>query len=356
MTLLADPRRRNLVILGGVTILFVVLALISLTERAREMAPSFERQLLFPDLRNHLAELNAIRIQSKTGGFTVRFEKGKGWLVGEGGYPADEEQVRQTAVAIAELEAVEPKTAKPEWLPYMQLDSIQNGATEVTLLDAANHSMASMLIGKTTDQADATGRIGVYVRKAGANQAWLATGYLTPKPSMGDWLSKRVLAIARERIKETAVTPPEGEGYTVFRDKKDDADFKVADLPAGRELIYAAAPDNIGAAIVGFTFDEVKQAATFDFSRAERVTTTTFDGLTIAVKIIQEGADHWATVLAAGTTPGTQSEAEAINARAGGWAYKLPPYKTQIFTTTLESLLKPAGGQTPAPAPAEPSP
>jgi len=350
MTLLADPRRRNLVILGGVAVLFVVLALIALAQRAHEMAPSFQRQLLFPDLRNHLAELNAIRIHSKTGGFTVSFEKGKGWVVGEGGYPADEEQVRQTAVAIAELEAVEPKTAKPEWLPYMQLDSIQNGATEITLLDGANHPIAGMLVGKTTEQPDATGRIGVYVRKAGDNQAWLAMGYLTPKPSMGDWLSKRVLAIARERIKETAVTPLEGEGYTVFRDKKDDADFKLADMPAGRELIYAAAPDNIGAAIVGFTFDEVKPAATFDFSSAERVTTTTFDGLTVAVKIIKEGDDTWATILAAGTTPETQKEAAAINARSGGWAYKLPAWKAEIFATKLDSLLKPAGGKANDPA------
>jgi hypothetical protein len=257
-------------------------------------------------------------------------------------------------VAIAELEAVEPKTAKPEWLPYMQLDSLQDGATEITLLDSANRPMAGLLVGKTTDQPDATGRIGVYVRKAGDNQAWLAMGYLTPKPSMGDWLSKRVLAVARERIKETAVTPLEGEAYTVFRDKKDDADFKLADVPEGRALDYAAAPDNIGAAIVGFTFDEVKQAAMFDFSSAERVTTTTFDGLTVAVKIIKEGADYWATILAAGTTPETQSEAEAINARSGGWAYKLPDWKAQIFATRLESLLKPKTGQ--ASTPSRPSP
>ena len=354
MTLLADPRRRNLVILGGFTILFVVLALIALMQRAHEMAPKFARQLLFPDLRNHLTELAAIRIESKTGRFTIRFENGKGWVVAEGGYPADGEQVRQMAVAIAELEAVEPKTARAEWLPYMQLESVRNGATEIALLDNANHPLADILVGKSNGTADATGRTGVYVRKVSDNQAWLALGYVVPKPSIGDWLEKRVLAVSRERIKETSVTPQQGEAYTVLREKKDDADFKVTELPAGRELVYAAAPDNIGAAIVGFTFDEVKPAATFDFSRAERVTTTTFDGLTIALKVIKEGQDYWATILAAGTTPETQNEAAAINARSGSWAYKLPPYKAQIFLTTLESLLKPIGGQ--APAPVAPTP
>ena len=354
MTLLADPRRRNLVILGGFTILFVVLALIALMQRAHEMAPKFERRLLFPELRNHLSELAAIRIESKSGRFTIRFENGKGWVVAEGGYPADGEQVRQMAVAIAELEIIEPKTARAEWLPYMQLDSVRNGATKIALLDGANHALADILVGKSNDVADATGRTGVYVRKAGDNQAWLALGYVVPKPSIGDWLEKRVLAVARERIKETAVTPLQGEGYTVYREKKEDMDFKLADAPAGRELIYAAAPDPIGTAIVGFTFDEVKPAATFSFNQADRVTTTTFDGLTIAVKIIQESGAYWATVLAAGVTPEAQSEAAAINARAGGWAYKLPSYKARVFLTTLDTLLKPAGGPTSTPAPAKP--
>jgi len=35
-------------------------------------------------------------------------------------------------------------------------------------------------------------------------------------------------------------------------------------------------------------------------------------------------------------------EAAAINARASGWAYKLPAYKGQLFMTTLDNLLQPA--------------
>jgi hypothetical protein len=169
-------------------------------------------------------------------------------------------------------------------------------------------------------------------------------GYLVPRTSLGDWLEKRVLAIARERIRETAVTPAEGAAYTVYREKKGDADFKLADMPEGRALDYASAPDNVGAAIVGFTFDDVKPAANFNFAGADRITSTTFDGLAVSVKLIKEGDGHWATILAAGTTPDAQKEAAEINARAGGWAYKLPDYKARVFQTTLESLLKPKGG------------
>lgn len=349
---LADPRRRNLVVLGGLTVLFVALAMIALMQRAHERAPKFEAHLLFPELKNHLDEVAGIRIESKTGKITIQYDKAKGWEVAEGGYPASAEQVRQTAVAMAELEAVEPKTSRPEWLSHIGLDGAgaKGAATEITLLNGAGHTLAALLLGKSDETADITGRTGIYVRKPGDNQSWLARGYLVPKVSVGDWLEKRVLNIARERIKETSVTPLQGEPYTVMRDKKEDTDFKIAELPEGRELSFPGSPDSIGAAIVGFTFDEVQPATNYDFSNAARVNTTTFDGLTVAVKIIQESGAYWATVLAAGTTPAAQSEAATINARTSGWAYKLPGFSGQTFTTALETLLKPVGGEAKPPA------
>ncbi len=360
MGTLADPRRRNLVILGVLTALFVALAMIALMQRAHERAPKFEPHLLFPDLKNHLSELGAIRIKSKSGNVTIKYDKAKGWEVAEGGYPASEEQVRQTAIAMAELEAVEPKTSQPEWLGYIGLDGVgaKGSATGITLLDRAGHTLAALLMGKSDEIADITGRTGVYVRKPGDNQTWLARGYLVPKASVGDWLEKRVLNVARDRIKETSVTPLQGEPYTVMRDKKEDPDFKIADMPEGRELSFPGAADSIGAAIVGFTFDEVQPAAQFDFNNAARINTTTFDGLTVAVKVIQESGAYWATILAAGTTPAAQTEAAAINARTSGWAYKLPGFSGQTFMTALETLLKPVGGDKPEqPAPEEqPSP
>jgi hypothetical protein len=121
-------------------------------------------------------------------------------------------------------------------------------------------------------------------------------------------------------------------------------------LPKGRELVYDSAPDGVGAAIVGFTFDDAQPAAQFDFTRAAQIISTTFDGLTIAVKVTQQGQRYWASVLAAGTTPEAQAEAVTINVRTAGWAYKLPDYKAKLFMTSLDSLLKPVGGQAQTPA------
>jgi hypothetical protein len=143
----------------------------------------------------------------------------------------------------------------------------------------------------------------------------------------------------------------------VRRDSPHDQDFKLAEIPKGREIAYDGAPDGVAGSIVDFTFDDAKPAKMFDFSDPQhtaRIVTKTFDGLTVTVSVIQQGADYWATVSADGRGTDAQKEAREIDAHASGWAYKLPAYKGQQFLSTLESLLKPKGG--PAPATQTPPP
>jgi hypothetical protein len=64
--------------------------------------------------------------------------------------------------------------------------------------------------------------------------------------------------------------------------------------------------------------------------------------LIITVQTLQQGQDYWATLSAeaAPGKPAAAREAQAINAKASGWAYKLPQFKGQQFMTKLDSLLK----------------
>jgi hypothetical protein len=134
------------------------------------------------------------------------------------------------------------------------------------------------------------------------------------------------------------------------RDSKDQQDFKLLDMPPGRQLSFEGSPDGVGSALIGFDFDDVAKADQFDFSKAPQSVTHTFDGLDVTVKIAQKGMDHWATISAQGSNPMTQNEAMAINARLSGWAFKLQPSKADQFVATRETLLKPAGNATATPA------
>jgi hypothetical protein len=349
-----DPRRRNLMILGGITALFVVLAIIAVLQQASSVAPKFEERSFFPGLTDTINNVGEIAIQSKSGAFHVKLNQGK-WSVAEkGGFPADAAQARSVAAGMAGLTTLEPKTNRADWLKYVDLDAPDKGgnAVDVKLTDTMGKPMAEILVGKSQGNTDDLGRTQLYVRKPNETQTWLARGALTPKPNAADWLDKNVISIARDRVKGATVTPPTGPSYTLSRDSKDQQDFKLLDMPAGRQLSFEGSPDGVGSALIGFDFDDVAKADTVDFSKAPQSVTHTFDGLDVTVKVAAKGMDRWASISAAGTNPKAEMEAMGINTRLSEWAFKLQPSKADQFVAARETLLKPAGGAaTPAAAP-----
>jgi hypothetical protein len=347
-----DPRKRNLAILGGVTGLFLVLAVAAVFQQTGSLAPKFQERPFFPGLTNRINELGEVAVTSKSGSFHVRLQQGKWVVVERNSFPADSSQVRATAIGVADLTMVEPKTTRADWLNYVGLGAPDKGgeAIDVKLSDASGKPMGELLVGHSQGTADDLGRTALYVRRPDENTSWLARGSLSPKPNVSDWLDKNVLNIGRDRIKGATVTPASGPSYNLSRDSKDQPDFKLLDMPAGRSLSFEGAPDGVASAIIGFTFDDVAKADQFDVSKAPQSVTHTFDGLDITVKIAAKDKDHWALLSAAGSNPMTQAEAAMINARLKDWAFKLPEMRTEQFVATRETLLKPPGGPEPATA------
>jgi len=354
-----DPRRRNLAILAIVAIVTSLLAIVTLLEQARETAPHYREETLLPGLASHSGEVAHIRIVSKSGEIDLALKRA-GWvLTNHDDYPANYDQVHQTVVGLAALLTLQPATARADWLHYVGLDAPPHGdGVLISLTDTQGNDLASLILGKTQDIGDPSGAIGIFVRKPNDTQSMLVRSPFEFKSDPGDWFDKEVVNIDRARIQETDVDPASGTSYTVRRETPSQSDFKLTDIPKGREAADGAT-DGIAAAITGFTFDDVKPARDFDFSdtgHPTRVITKTFDGLTITVEAIQQGANTWVTVSAEGA-PGkadAQKEAREIDSHAFGWAYRLPLYKGQQFMTTEESLLKPVGGGTP-PAQTPPS-
>jgi hypothetical protein len=69
----------------------------------------------------------------------------------------------------------------------------------------------------------------------------------------------------------------------------------------------------------------------------------TFDGLNITVQVATRGMERWATVSAQATDPMVQAEADSINTRNRGWAYRIDEFKANQVVATRETLLKPVG-------------
>lgn len=343
----ADHRRRNLAVLAAIAVLTTLLALFAVHVENSESAPRYAPTTFFPNLAYQLRNAARLHIESKKGAFDVTFTPGKGWVIPQhGNYPASLDQIRQTLVSLAALETIEPKTSRPDWMHYLDLDPPPRGnAVHLSVYDSGGNTLAALFIGKSEDIGDPGGAIGLFVRKDGDPQSWLVNSPFAPQSDPADWLDKTVVDVDRARIQDVDVTPANGPSYSVSRVRPSDPDFTLSPISNGREIANVAAPDGVASSIANFTFADVAPAAKFDVSHATKLVTKTFDGLTVTAQVVQQGADAWA-VLSADAAPGnlnTQKEARDINARAAGWAYKLPPDKAQQFLTTLESMLKPAG-------------
>jgi hypothetical protein len=342
---MANRRQRTLVILGGVTVLMVMLAIIAVYQRAASLAPQFEPRPFFPGLAAQLPGLNEIEVATKAGTLHIRQVDGR-WVIAErDNYPADVALVRATGAGLADLQIIEAKTSRADWLNYLGLGAPPAGdATQLKLVGPNGAAIADVLIGQAQGTPDALGRTSLYVRSPDNNQSWLARGYLSLRSQIADWLDKGALVIARDRVKGAVVDPAEGPTYTLGRDTKEAQDFKMVDLPRGRELSFEGSPSGVAGSVVGFVYQDVAKADQINFTNAPQTVFSTFDGLNITIRVANRGMERWATVSAQATNPMVQQEAAAINARNNGWAYRIDDFKANQIVATRETLLRPPGG------------
>ncbi len=361
--MLTDPRRRNLAYLAGAAIVSILLALFALYEQSAQMSPPNNRTEVFPGLAARIHQIAHIHIVSKKGAFDVNFRPNRGavapWLIAQkSDYPASYQEVNKTLVGLAAMQIIEAKTSHPEWFHSIGLDDPAKGGdgVEIVLSDDHGHEMAHLIVGKSEDIGDPGGAVGLFVRKAGDNQSWLVRAESEFDSDVNAWLDKSVLDLDQTRVQSAAVALADGSSYEVQRDKPTDEHFKLASIPAGREMASDAAADGPAYAVTGFTFDDVKPSREVDFANSTRVTTKTFDGLVITADVSHKGPEYWAQLDAVSQSnkPDIAEQARVIRSRVNGWAFKLADYKGAQFTTPLESLLKPKGGAAPAaPAPGQ---
>ncbi|HYZ42851.1 MAG TPA: hypothetical protein VE687_19820, partial [Stellaceae bacterium] len=70
---------------------------------------------------------------------------------------------------------------------------------------------------------------------------------------------------------------------------------------------------------------------------------TTFDGLTIDVRLIERDKTNWVAIAASGSGK-AEPEAKKIEDRVSRWTYAIPVYKANLLKTKLADLLEPAKG------------
>lgn len=336
-------QKRGIFILAGVTLVVLMLAIVAGATGARGVSRAIAGEKALPELAPRLGDLAWVSLsRGKTRADFAQI--GNSWLVVEkGNYPAAATKVRQTLLALADLTLVEPKTQRPELFARLDVDDPSNGkATLVAVQDKTGAKIVQLIVGKRRSDRLGGGNDGIYVRRPGEDQAWLARGTLDLSGDLTSWLDRRLLDIPDARIKSVGLRGADGTTLLIAR-AAPDADFAVQNPPAEAKFKSAAVIGEPAAALDSLDLDDVRPVADLVVPDSGVVTAafTTFEGLVVNVRLFEHDNANWAAIDAAGSGP-AEPESKQINDKVQRWIYAIPMFKANMLHTKLGDLIEPA--------------
>jgi hypothetical protein len=341
---------------------FAALFVLVLAGERRGGAPAGTGEPLVAGLAGALGDIERVTVTKANGEVVATLEKRTdNWVVGDKhGYVANAGKLRQALTALGEARLLEQKTANPEL--YGRL-----GVEDVTAPNAAGISVAFSAPGRelpTVILGNAEGAKFRYARRAGELQSYLIDRNPDVPRAAAQWVDSAIIDVRSERVREVAITHPDGEVVRISKTGPELANFEVAAVPNGRELSYPGVANVIGNALRELNLEDVEPVGTAPVEQPTIAEFRTFDGLVVKVTGIERNEENWITLEASadaaapppappagdGAAPAAapadvNAEAARINAKVGGWRYKVAGFQYDQMTRRMADLLKaPAAG------------
>jgi hypothetical protein len=325
--------KHKLMVLGGVAVVALVAALWS-TNTRKPVQEGAASEALVPGLEAKLNDITTVRVRGPGDQVLATLVRNEaGWGVQErGGYAADVGKLRAYLLKLAQARRVEQKTANPEL--YYKL-----GVDPMTAKDAAGAQLelegieppVRLILGHNVPRGS-----GTYVRFADQPQSWEANADLAVERSVANWLQRDLVDVASSKVSKIDVQPVQGPAVHVLRaEGSKGGEFKLAEVPKGREPASEFVADAIAGLLSGLRFDDVLPAA--DAEPPAKVQTTVFtleDGQALTLTSWEHDGKTLARLAAA-------KPDVTLTKRFEGHTFVLPPYKADTLNKPLEGYLKP---------------
>ena len=351
-----------------------------------------------PGLSAELNSVSGIKLTGASNTPIITLKRtDKGWVASSiDGYGADVSKIRDYLIKLSEAKIREAKTANPASYGKLGVEDLTAADAKGIMLELeGTKTPVKLILGVIAG----SGGQGVYVRKPGEKQSYLASGQIRPEASVNSWIQAEITNIPVNRVQEVSITPPTGDKLVVRKTKAEDADWAVLNVPKGKEL----SSPSIGNQLAG-TLDTLRLESVLPAAQAEPVLAqtylarfVTFEGLVVNVTAWEKDGKGYTrfnasldTALSEAYLMTEQSKAEAaanaeaaaaappasgvpavltpapaakfdavkfrteklaeltkqvdeINQRTSGWSYVLVQYKFAGIKKTMADMLKVEG-------------
>lgn len=296
---------------------------------------------VLPALARQAGDITSIELRQAGQVLTLRrAAAGDGWGIAErDGFPVKAEKVRKLMLDLAEARLVEAKTRLPEKYALLELEdtAVKDAKSRSVRLATASTTLGEVVVGKTTPEAFGVGKGGIYIRKPGDPQTWLADKAPEILLAVRDWVDRSIVVVDATKQKAVTIPQPSGEPLRIAAKTKDGKPdgFEFAEpVPAGKKLKGGESADAIARTFGILDLDDVRKAAAPAAGETVRTASLeTTEGMTLAYEIVRDKDAAWLKVTATGSADAVKEQVAAIAKRTSGWQFK-------IAGTTADQLLK----------------
>ena len=252
-----------------------------------------QNRALLPGLREQLNDITAITLTSADNQVLATLKHGsEGWSIEQrSGYPADLPKLREFLLKLADATVLEQKTSNPKLYADLGVEDVKGKDAKGILVSLEGLKQPVKLI---VGNYNGGGGGGTFVRREGEAQTLLVKGNISVEKTVAGWERHDLTDIAANRLKQVTITNPEGKTLKVYKEQPGDANFKVADVPKGREVSSDFVANAVGATLSGLRSEDVFSAKEMPPpDKVYKANYAAFDGLNVGmVAWVKDGKDY----------------------------------------------------------------
>jgi hypothetical protein len=252
-----------------------------------------QNKALLPGLRERLNDITAITLTGADNQVVATLKHGsEGWSIEQkSGYPADLPKLREFLLKLADATVLEQKTSNPKLYADLGVEDVKGKDAKGILVTLEGLKEPVKLI---VGNFNGGGGGGTFVRRDGEAQTLLVKGNITVEKTVAGWERHDLTDIAANRLKQVTIANPEGKTLKVYKEQPGDANFKVADVPKGREVSSDFVANAVGATLSGLRSEDVFSAKEMPPpDKVYKVNYAAFDGVNVGmVAWVKDGKDY----------------------------------------------------------------